>query len=248
MTSSRSTSFSARRSATRSARLMRERLLEPRERVPVALEPLARDARDADAVEHRHAPERLAGVDVGQMDLDGRQPGDLERVADRPRVVRPGARVEHQPVGVVARLVELLDVLALEVGLEEAHLEPELAGEAPDLLLEPREGQPAVVLGRPAVERVEVDAVHDGDAVPHDRSNSATAARRSSGATAHARAHVARAPRRARSRPGRRGASCRARWRRPRRRGRSPGPGASAARARPAAPRPPRAARAGRRA
>ena len=81
-------------------------------------------------------------VDVGEVHLDRRQAGDLDRVAQRPRVVRPRARVEQQPVGVVARLVQLLDVLALVVGLEEARLEPELARELLDALLEPRERQP----------------------------------------------------------------------------------------------------------
>src|SRR5918995_488113 len=153
------------------------------ERVPVALRPLAGDARDADALEHRHAPERLARVDVGQVHLDRGQPGDLERVAQRPGVVRPGARIEDQAVREVARLVELLDVLALEVGLEEAHLESELTAEAPDPLLEPHEAQAAVDLGRAAIECAEVDPVQHRHAVLHDRSNSATAARRSSGDT-----------------------------------------------------------------
>ena len=74
-------------------------------------------------------PPLLARVDVGQVHLDRRQPGDLERVADRPRVVRPGAGVEQQPVGVVGAPVQLLDELALVVGLEEARLEAELARE-----------------------------------------------------------------------------------------------------------------------
>ena len=83
-------------------------------------------------------PPLLARLDVGQVDLDGRQPGDLDRVAQRPRVVRPGAGVEQQPVGVVGGAVQLLDELALEVGLEEARLEPELVRELADLALELR--------------------------------------------------------------------------------------------------------------
>ena len=81
------------------------------------------------------------------MDLDRRQPGDLDGVADRPRVVRPGAGVEHQPVGVVGARVQLLDELALVVGLEEAGLEPELARELRDPALEQGERQAAVELG-----------------------------------------------------------------------------------------------------
>src|SRR3954449_12564703 len=111
--------------------------------------------------------ELLAGVDIGEVHLDRGQPGDLQRVADRPRVVRPRPRVEHDPVGVVGRLVELLDELALVVALEEVAREVELAAELRDPLLELGEGEPAVVLGGPAVERPEVDAVQDGHAVLH---------------------------------------------------------------------------------
>ena len=134
--------------------------------------------------DHRHAPELLAGVDVGQVHLDRGQPGDLERVADRPRVVRPRARVEDQAVREVARLVELLARTRPRSRSGRTGSRARARGPAPDPLLEPQEGQAAVVLGGPAVELVEVDPVHHRDAVLHDRPNSATAARRSSGATA----------------------------------------------------------------
>ena len=68
------------------------------------------------------------------MDLDARQPAELQRVADRPRVVRPGAGVEQDPVGVVGGAMELLDELTLVVGLKEGGLEPErvaVLGDAP---------------------------------------------------------------------------------------------------------------------
>src|SRR5829696_3437077 len=154
------------------------------ERLPVALGPLAGDASDAGAVEHGHAAERLPVLDVGEMDLHGRQPGDLQRVPQRPRVVRPRAGVEDQAVREVGRLVELLHVLALEVRLEEAHLEPDLTTVTADLLLEPHQTQPAVDLCRAPVERGQVDPVHHRHAIPHPDSNAATAARTSSGATA----------------------------------------------------------------
>ena len=44
-------------------------------------------------------------------------------------------------------------------------MQAELAPELADVLLERRVRQPAVVLGRPAVQRAEVDAVQDGDAI-----------------------------------------------------------------------------------
>src|SRR3954471_13428379 len=122
--------------------------------------------------------ELLAGVDIGEVHLDRGQPGDLQRVADRPRVVRPRAGVEHDPVGVVGCLVELLDELALMVALKEVARKVQLAAELRDPLLELGEGQPAVVLGGPAVQRAEVDAVQDGHAVLH-RVSPASAARTS---------------------------------------------------------------------
>ncbi len=70
------------------------------------------------------------------MNLDRRQRGDLERVADRVRVVRPGARVEHERRGGLARPVDELAVLALVIGLGEGGVEPEVAGEPLDTLLE----------------------------------------------------------------------------------------------------------------
>ena len=156
---------------------------ERHQRLAVAVGALAADLGHADALEHGHAPELLTRLHVGQMHLHRGQSGDLDGVAERPRVVRPRARVQHEPVGVVGRLVDLLDVLPLVVGLEEACVQAELAREAVDPLLELGEGEPAIVLGRPAVERVEVDAVEHGHPVPHGARNSATARRSSASST-----------------------------------------------------------------
>ena len=52
--------------------------------------------------------------------------GDLERVADRPRVVRPRARVQQDRVGLPAQLVQALDERALVVGLKEARPQAQL--------------------------------------------------------------------------------------------------------------------------
>ena len=78
----------------------------------------------------------LALVDVGEVDLDRGQPGDLERVADRLAVVGPGAGVEQRRVGDLGQPVQALDEVALVVGLKERDLEVELAAEALDLRLE----------------------------------------------------------------------------------------------------------------
>jgi hypothetical protein len=68
----------------------------------------------------------LACVDVGQVDLDRRQTGQLERIADRVRVVRPRSGVQNDPVGEPFESVQVLDELPLVIGVEEARLDPEL--------------------------------------------------------------------------------------------------------------------------
>ena len=51
---------------------------------------------------------------------------------DRPRVVRPGARVQDHPVGHPGQVVQVLDELALGVGLEAARVQPQLVPELLD--------------------------------------------------------------------------------------------------------------------
>jgi hypothetical protein len=70
------------------------------------------------------------------VDLKRGQRGDLERVAYRPGVVRPGTRVQEDRVGVPVEGVQALDEGPLVVGLEEARLQAELAGVGPDPLFE----------------------------------------------------------------------------------------------------------------
>ena len=88
----------------------------------------------------------------------------LERVADRPAVVRPRARVHNEAVGGVERRVQELDVLALVVRLPAADLEAQLAGPRVDLRLEILERAVAVDAGVASPEQVEVDPVEDVDA------------------------------------------------------------------------------------
>src|SRR5437588_4781715 len=95
------------------------------------------------------------------MDLDRRQSGQLEGVADRVGVVRPGARIEDQPIRQTLEPVQPLDELALVVGLEEPGLEAELAALLADPELELVEAQRAVVLRVTTTELVQMHAVHD---------------------------------------------------------------------------------------
>src|SRR5918911_560855 len=101
-------------------------LLETGERLTVSVHALPHDGREAQLPHDRHATELLAMLDVGEVDLDRRKPRDLERVADRPGVVRPRPGVQDDAVGEVLQAVQVLDELLLRVRLEEARREPEL--------------------------------------------------------------------------------------------------------------------------
>ena len=106
----------------------------------------------------------LALVDVRQVHLDERDGERLERVVDRPRVVRPGPGIDDQAVGRPERLVEEADVLALVVRLPAAHLEIELARPRVDLRLQILDRLVAVDRLVAPTEQVEVDPVEDVDA------------------------------------------------------------------------------------
>ena len=154
-----------RRAPRHQPRRPRARRRAASQRVAVAVGALARDLREDEAVEDRDPAPVVARLDVGEVDLDRRQAGDVEGVGDRAAVVGPGAGVDDDGVGEVGQPVQVLDELALGVGLEEDRLEAELAGEAADPPLQLVEREAAVDRGVAALEDVEVDAVQDGDAV-----------------------------------------------------------------------------------
>ncbi len=135
------------------------------QRLAVAVGALAADLRQHQAVEDRVAAPLVAVLDVGEVDLDRGQAGDVERVGDRAAVVSPGAGVDDRRVGEVGQAVQVLDELALVVGLEEDRFEPELVRPVGDPLLQLAQREAAVDLRVATVEDVEVDAVEDGDAV-----------------------------------------------------------------------------------
>ncbi len=70
------------------------------------------------------------------MDLDRRQPRDIERVGDRAAVVGPGSGVDQGGVGDVGKPVQVLDELTLVVGLEEDRFQPPLPCPVGDPLLQ----------------------------------------------------------------------------------------------------------------
>ena len=68
----------------------------------------------------RGVAERLAGMDVAEVDLDGRQPHGGDRVPQRVGIVRERAGVDQDALGPAARLVDGIDQRALVVRLEDA--------------------------------------------------------------------------------------------------------------------------------
>ena len=86
----------------------------------------------------------LAHGDVGEVDLDRRQAGELERVADRPAVVAPGPRVDEQRVGLLRCPVQELDELTFVVRLEKIGSSPSSRAQRLLLALEPVESEVAV--------------------------------------------------------------------------------------------------------
>ena len=143
----------------RHARVLDEEL----EGLAIPVRPLPDDPRLDDALEHRHAAPLLPLVDVREVHLDHRDREELDRVADRPRVVSPRARVDDHAVRPVERLVAPVDELTLVVRLTRTHGALELARPLVDLGLELGDADPAVERRIAAADHVEVHAVQDND-------------------------------------------------------------------------------------
>src|SRR5439155_5394260 len=108
-----------------------------------------------------------------------------QRVADRPRVVGPRAGIEHDGIGAAGKRVQALDERALVVCVKEARREAQLAAVLLDPALELGERERAVQQRIAAAELIQVDPVHDLDAVwpAAHRVSSSTAARSSPAST-----------------------------------------------------------------
>src|ERR1035437_8602978 len=112
------------------------------------------------------------------MDLNRREAGQLERVANRVGVMRPRAGVEHEAVGEPLDAVQALDELAFVVGAEERRHEPELVRDGADPQLQLIDRERPVLSWVTATELVEVDPMHHLNPVAdsHWIANSATGA------------------------------------------------------------------------
>jgi hypothetical protein len=80
-------------------------LLQEVEGHSVAVGPVPDEACRDEAGENGHSPPLLALVDVREMHLDDRNLEQLERVVDRPLIMRPRAGVDDNAVDRVERVV-----------------------------------------------------------------------------------------------------------------------------------------------
>ena len=112
----------------------------------VALRPEPEDAAIRREADIGMMPEALAPEDVGQMHLDDRHVGGLERVVDGDRGMGQRAGVEDDAVGRLARLLDPVDELAFVVGLAEIDRQVERLRARQAALLDI--GQRVIAIGR----------------------------------------------------------------------------------------------------
>ena len=104
--------------------------------------------------------EILAGVDVADVDFDGRNLHRHQRVVQRDRGVRIAAGVDDDAGGLLGmRLVDEVDQFAFAVGLPAIGLEPELGRGLGAQLLDIGERGMAIGFGLAGPQQIEVRAV-----------------------------------------------------------------------------------------
>src|SRR6185436_3085706 len=106
------------------------------ERLPVALRPVPDEASGHDVLEDREPAPLLALEDVREVNLHDGHGEELERVVNRPRVVRPGTGIRDHAVRPLVRLVAPVDEFALVVRLPAACSALEFDGPLVDPRLE----------------------------------------------------------------------------------------------------------------
>ena len=119
------------------------------------------DDRGRDLRHQRMVVDRLAPVDVGDVQLDDRAGKHLQRVEDRDRGEGEAGRVDDDAGALVDRLVDPVDDLALAVRLVEAN--GRVAGRLAAHRLDLGERRRAVDLRLALAEPVQVRAVEDVD-------------------------------------------------------------------------------------
>lgn len=103
-------------------------LFQQLQRVGVALQALAGDGGEAGQAGVAHLAEVLAGLHGADVYLDSRDGDGLEGVEDRHARVCVGRRVDDDAVDLAVGLLDLVDDVALVVGLENLDLVKALRG------------------------------------------------------------------------------------------------------------------------
>jgi len=109
----------------------------------------------------RFLPEALAGMNVAQVDLDGRQGDGREGVAQRDGGVGIGGRVYDKPPVHPCRTLHGVDEFSFGVGLKKIGVDAKFLPQGPHLPGYLFEGLPAVDFGLSRPEKIEVRPVDD---------------------------------------------------------------------------------------
>ena len=103
----------------------------------------------------------IAGVDVGDVDLDDRGIQHSERVEDRYGAEAEARGIDHDRRLLAIGIVQPLDDLMLRVGLCKEKIEPQLVGEPDSVGSDVFQRRAAVQLGLALTEHVQIRAVQD---------------------------------------------------------------------------------------
>jgi hypothetical protein len=106
-------------------------------------------------------------MDVGQMNFGDRQAGCADRVVDRDRGVRVGARIDDDRVRLVARLLDPVDELAFVVGLAELDRQAQSGAGLPTVGLDVGQRVSPIDGGFALAQHIQVRAVQDIDGSRH---------------------------------------------------------------------------------
>src|ERR1035438_1108976 len=107
----------------------------------------------------RFVPELLPGMDVRQVDFDGRHPHSRDGVAQSHTGMGIGRRVQDNRIERSLGLLNPSHQIALLVGLPELHSHPQLLGPLMDLGLNIGQRRPPIDFGLALPEQVQIRAV-----------------------------------------------------------------------------------------
>ncbi len=106
----------------------------------------------------------LTRLDVGEMDLDERDAGGLESIAQSDAGVGLGRGIDEDEIrGIPIGLVDAVDQFMLGVALEKTDLMASGLGLLGELFLDIPQGQAAIHFGFADPQHVEVRAIEDQD-------------------------------------------------------------------------------------